>query len=498
MHLAVYRATDARGDRPHPRRARHGRLHARRRTPARSTTWPARSAAPSGSRPTPRTAREELAEHVLRALDGPHRLPAAEPRHPHLRRHPRPGLRPHGPTGVDVPPVADRLVGPGPHARTADGGTGRRRRRSGCGGTGSGADRRGAAAGAGPARPVRPGVTPAGRTTGRAAGWPGHWTGAHCHSDGRGRHRSPGRRRRRRRRRPVRQRRRAEGAARPAPAHRTPAHRARHGRRPDHPHPRPGRPAPRHLRPRRATAPTRSSARSCATATALRRHRRAPPGTRHPRLPGRPATRSGSPRTCTSATPAAPSASTTPTSTSPANSAPCPPGSCPAPGDTWVITVHGLGATREHAHERHARSCTATASPCSPSPTAATSARPRSPDGLGHLGETEWRDLDAAMRYAVRYGARARRPATAGPPAPPWPCAPPPHSALRDRVCGLVLDSPVLDWRATRARPRRGPAHARAPCCRSPCAPPQGRTGLPDGDGTARPGRPRAGSPSRR
>ncbi|MCQ9180887.1 alpha/beta hydrolase [Streptomyces sp. IBSBF 2953] len=114
---------------------------------------------------------------------------------------------------------------------------------------------------------------------------------------------------------------------------------------------------------------------------------------------------------------------------------------------TWVIAVHGLGATREHAlnlmgflHRRRF-------------PVLALAYRgdlgaPRPPDGLNHLGATEWRDLDAAMRYAVRYGAErvvllgwstgaamALRAAA--------------DSGLRDLVSGLVLDSPVLDWRTT-------------------------------------------------
>ncbi|WP_129312121.1 alpha/beta fold hydrolase [Streptomyces sp. L2] len=140
-------------------------------------------------------------------------------------------------------------------------------------------------------------------------------------------------------------------------------------------------------------------------------------------------------------------------------------GSLPAwfvPGarDTWVIAVHGLGTTREHAlnvmrflHERRL-------------PVLALAYRgdlgaPRPPDGLHHLGETEWRDVDAAIRYAVRYGAQrvvllgwstgatmALRAAE--------------RSAVRDRVAGLVLDSPVLSWEATlralaRARHTPGP-----------------------------------------
>ncbi|AOR35087.1 hypothetical protein BFF78_32115 [Streptomyces fodineus] len=119
----------------------------------------------------------------------------------------------------------------------------------------------------------------------------------------------------------------------------------------------------------------------------------------------------------------------------------------PGARDTWVIAVHGLGTTREQAMNLmaplHARRV----------PVLALAYRgdlgaPRPPDGLNHLGETEWRDLDAAIRYALRYGARrvvllgwstgatmALRAAE--------------HSAVRERITGLVLDSPVLSWEAT-------------------------------------------------
>ncbi|AZQ33859.1 alpha/beta fold hydrolase [Streptomyces cyaneochromogenes] len=147
----------------------------------------------------------------------------------------------------------------------------------------------------------------------------------------------------------------------------------------------------------------------------------------------------------------------------------------PGSRSTWVIAVHGLGTTREHAmnvmrflNGRHF-------------PVLALSYRgdlgaPRPPDGLNHLGETEWRDLDAAMRYAVRYGAEqfvllgwstgatmALRAAA--------------HSGLRERVSGLVLDSPVLNWEATLralARARHTPSVLLPLAVRAA----QGRTGL--------------------
>ncbi|WP_371581209.1 alpha/beta hydrolase family protein [Streptomyces sp. NBC_01314] len=160
----------------------------------------------------------------------------------------------------------------------------------------------------------------------------------------------------------------------------------------------------------------------------------------------------------------------------------------PAARDTWVIAVHGLGATREHTMNvmeslhRHQFPVLALAY-------RGDSGAPRSLDGLNHLGETEWRDVDAAIRYAVRYGAErvvlhgwstgatmALRAAT--------------HSALRDRVAGLVLDSPVLDWAATL---RALAAARRTPNALLPLAvrAAQGRTGLRAatlGQGVAPPG----------
>lgn len=69
-----------------------------------------------------------------------------------------------------------------------------------------------------------------------------------------------------------------------------------------------------------------------------------------------------------------------------------------------------------------------------------------SPDGLHHLGMTEWRDLEAAARYAVKHGARrlvlvgySMGGAIVGQFME--------HSPLAGRVSGLVLDAPVLDWR---------------------------------------------------
>jgi alpha-beta hydrolase superfamily lysophospholipase len=152
----------------------------------------------------------------------------------------------------------------------------------------------------------------------------------------------------------------------------------------------------------------------------------------------------------------------------------------PGVRDTWVITVHGLGTTREHPmnimeflHRQHF--------PVLDVSYRGDAGAPRSPDGLNHLGQTEWRDVDAAVRHAVRSGAErvvlygwstgaamALRAAA--------------HSAARERISGLVLDSPVLSWEATLralASARRTPGALLPLAVRAA----QGRTGL-HGDGT--------------
>ncbi len=142
---------------------------------------------------------------------------------------------------------------------------------------------------------------------------------------------------------------------------------------------------------------------------------------------------------------------------------------------TWVITVHGLGATRElpmnvmgFLHHRHfpVLDVTYRGDP----------GAPRSPDGLNHLGRTEWRDLDAALRHAVEQGAE--RVVLYG-----WSVGATMalqaalHSDLRHRVSGLILDSPVLDWEAT-LRALAKARHTPGPLLPLAVRAAQGRTGL--------------------
>ncbi|MGV9428377.1 alpha/beta hydrolase [Streptomyces sp. NPDC003656] len=127
----------------------------------------------------------------------------------------------------------------------------------------------------------------------------------------------------------------------------------------------------------------------------------------------------------------------------------------PGQRDTWVIAVHGLGATREQSLNV-LRALHALRLPVLALSYRGDAGAPAPPDGINHLGETEWRDVDAAIRWAVAHGARrvvllgwstgatmALRAAQ--------------HSPLADRVAGLILDSPVLDWEST----LRALAHAR-------------------------------------
>ncbi|RAJ65693.1 hypothetical protein K378_03312 [Streptomyces sp. Amel2xB2] len=133
---------------------------------------------------------------------------------------------------------------------------------------------------------------------------------------------------------------------------------------------------------------------------------------------------------------------------------------------TWIVTLHGLGAGP------------AQALPLLPfyeglkTPVLGLSYRgdagaPPPPDGVRHLGDTEWRDVEAAVRYAVRGGARRvvlhgwssgasmalraaeelSAPAAAA--SGPGTLDPSDSADVAGRIAGLVLDSPILDWRGT-------------------------------------------------
>jgi alpha-beta hydrolase superfamily lysophospholipase len=113
---------------------------------------------------------------------------------------------------------------------------------------------------------------------------------------------------------------------------------------------------------------------------------------------------------------------------------------------TWAIVVHGHTDNRQNglriAPTLHAAGLTSLLISYRKDLGA-----PDSPDGLYHLGETEWEDLDAAARYAVHHGAR--RLILVGYSMGGALIAQfMQHSPLKNRVSGVVLDAPALDWKS--------------------------------------------------
>ncbi|WP_217184030.1 S9 family peptidase [Streptomyces sp. AC495_CC817] len=139
---------------------------------------------------------------------------------------------------------------------------------------------------------------------------------------------------------------------------------------------------------------------------------------------------------------------------------PCPAWYFPGSSSTWVIQVHGRGAMRAECLRAvpvlHAAGL----------PNLVVSYRndgeaPRSRAGAYALGAAEWRDVDAAIAYALRHGAE--RVILMG-----WSMGgaiclqAAVNSGNRDRIAGLILESPVVDWR-TVLRFQAREARVRAP-----------------------------------
>ncbi len=115
--------------------------------------------------------------------------------------------------------------------------------------------------------------------------------------------------------------------------------------------------------------------------------------------------------------------------------------------DTWAIVVHGINSTPETGLRvvpvLHRDGLTSLLIGYREDLGA-----PPSPDGLHHMGLTEWRDLAAAARYALDHGARRLvliGYSMGGAIVAQFM----ERSPLAPRVVGLVLDAPVLDWKST-------------------------------------------------
>lgn len=117
----------------------------------------------------------------------------------------------------------------------------------------------------------------------------------------------------------------------------------------------------------------------------------------------------------------------------------------PARGRTWAIVVHGINGTPQEGL-RLVPALHRAGLPAMLISYREDQGAPPSPDGFHHMGLTEWRDLQAAARYALAHGAR--RLVLVGYSMGGSIVAQfMEKSSLADRVAGLVLDAPALDWR---------------------------------------------------
>ena len=114
---------------------------------------------------------------------------------------------------------------------------------------------------------------------------------------------------------------------------------------------------------------------------------------------------------------------------------------------TWAIVVHGINSTPQTGL-RLVPALRRAGLPSLLITYREDLGAPASPDGLHHMGLTEWRDLEAAARYALDHGARRLVLAgysMGGAIVSQFMQ----RSALAPRVTGLVLDAPVLSWKDT-------------------------------------------------
>jgi pimeloyl-ACP methyl ester carboxylesterase len=117
----------------------------------------------------------------------------------------------------------------------------------------------------------------------------------------------------------------------------------------------------------------------------------------------------------------------------------------PGSSHTWAIVVHGINNDREAGlriapalHRAGLNSLLISYRD--------DLGAPDSPDGLHHQGQTEWADVAAAARYALRHGA-TRLVLVGYSMGGALISQFMERSPLADRVNALVLDAPALDWK---------------------------------------------------
>ena len=130
----------------------------------------------------------------------------------------------------------------------------------------------------------------------------------------------------------------------------------------------------------------------------------------------------------------------------------------PGPRRTWVLLVHGFRATREEAL-RILPTLARLGVPALVTTYRNDAGAPPSPDGLYHLGDTEWQDVAAGVTYALEHGAE-------GVVLFGWSMGGclvetfMQRSPEAKRVRAVILDSPIVSYRwviAAEARRRRLP-----------------------------------------